>query len=57
MGVLASAEGDEGAGVEETRSLLEAEADSPSGDDVTEAEGREDAVGAGVCERSEGLSS
>lgn len=57
MEVLASAEVDEGAGVEEARLLSDAEADSSSDDDVTVADGRKDAVAIGVCERSGELSS
>lgn len=57
MDMLASAEADEEAGVEETRSLLDTEAGSSSGDDVTEADGREDTAAVGVCERFGRLSS
>lgn len=54
--VLTSAELVEAAEVEETRldSVVEVDASS---DDVIVADGREEAVAVGVCERFEGLSS
>jgi hypothetical protein len=57
MDVVASTEADDGAGVERARLLSDAVVDASSSDEVTEADGRRDAVAVGVCERSEGLSS
>ena len=55
--VVASAEADDGAGVEEARLLSDNVVDASASDEVTEADGRRDAVAVWVCERSEGLSS
>jgi hypothetical protein len=57
MDVVASAEADDGAGVAEARLLSDTAVVASSLDEVTEADGREDVVAVGVCERSEGLSS
>jgi hypothetical protein len=57
MDVVASTEADDGAGVERARLLSDTVVDASSSDEVTEADGRRDAVAVGVCERSEGLSS
>lgn len=57
MDVVASDEADDGAPVEEARSLSDVEVVASSSDGVTEADGRGDAVAVGVCERPAGLSS
>lgn len=55
--VLASAEVGVGAGAEEALLLSDTVVVASSSDEVTEADGRNDAVAVGVCERSEGPSS
>jgi hypothetical protein len=57
MDVLASAELVEAAGVEEARADWTFEVEKSSSEDVTVADGRDDTVAVGSCERSEGLSS
>jgi len=57
MGVVASAEVDDGTGVEEACLLSDTGVVVSLSDEVTEANGRGDTVAVGVCERSEGLSS